>query len=299
MRLNYYNNVGGWRGTQRTVREMKKLVREGKRDPTIVFAASQLARKCHHKDFLCQATKIFGFVKSHIHYVRDPRAVELVRSPFWTLYYRTGDCDDQAILFCALAESIGFKTRFKGIKADPSEPTEFSHIFSQVLVPGHGWLSADTIVQKAKLGWESPSNFGEHVWEEGGMSGMAGAFIPGAVYTPFPAGGERRKGTEWAGFGGRTMRGFGQVAPAPARNIWGKLSDALMPAITNTIGIVGQYGNRELGKALGTGAQQAAAAVAPPPRPKAPMATWLIPLGIAGAAGLGAIALTMRKRRRR
>lgn len=149
---------------------MRKLVRQGRTDPTVIWAAQQLARKVGRKDYTGQARKIFNFVRRHIHYVRDPKGVELLRSPFQTLRYRAGDCDDQAILFSALAEAIGFDTRLKTIKANIAHPDEFSHVYSQVLIPNRGWMSADTIVPKVDLGWEASHHFGSQVW--GGESEM-------------------------------------------------------------------------------------------------------------------------------
>jgi len=167
--------MGGWAGTSRTIREMQRLVKEGRTDPTVIFAAEQLARKRDPKDYKGQVEEIFDFVKQYIHYVRDPRDVELLRSAFQTLYVRAGDCDDQAVLFSALAEAIGFKTQFKTIKADSRDPSEFSHVYSQVLVPGYGWVSADTIVKTANVGWEAPEQFGSHVWK-GGIGMLGGTF---------------------------------------------------------------------------------------------------------------------------
>lgn len=168
MRVELYGYLGGWRGTSRTISKMRKLVTQGRTDPTVLFAAQRLARKRDPRDYRGQADELFKFVKKHIHYVRDPRDTELIRSPFWVLYYRAGDCDDQAILFSALAEAIGFKTRFKTIKADPRTPDEFSHVYSQVFIPDKGWMSADTIVPNARFGWEADERFGSSVWEGGG-----------------------------------------------------------------------------------------------------------------------------------
>jgi len=150
---------------------MQQLVRDGKTDETIIFLAQQLARTCDRDDFRCQASRIFEYVKKNIHYVQDPTGTELLRSPICTLYYRAGDCDDQAVLFSALAESIGLRTRFKTIKASAANPDEFSHVYSEVLIPNRGWMPSDTIVSTAKLGWEAPHHFGVHTWEGMGMIG--------------------------------------------------------------------------------------------------------------------------------
>jgi len=172
MRVQLFGRVDGWSGTVRTINQMRRLVDEGKRDTTVQFTARQIARKYDPKDYIGQARGVFQFVKDYIHYVRDPHDLELVHTPLYTLRARAGDCDDQAILFCALAEAIGFKCRFKTIKADPRFPTEFSHVYSEIDVPGHGWMPADTIVPRATLGWETKGNYESKTWGGLGMFGQ-------------------------------------------------------------------------------------------------------------------------------
>ena len=167
--------MSGTAGTERTIRAMERLIREGTGDTTVIYTAGQLVRGIDQKDYLGQASKLFSFVQSGVQYVRDPVGVEYVKTPLKTLHDRTGDCDDQAVLFSALARAIGFTTRLKAIKSDPRWPGEFSHVFSQVNIPGRGWVTSDTIVPTATLGWEAPKQrqFGSRVWgSDGGMSGM-------------------------------------------------------------------------------------------------------------------------------
>jgi len=167
--------MSGTAGTERTIRAMERLIREGTGDTTVIYTAGQLVRGIDQKDYLGQASKLFSFVQNGVQYVRDPVGVEYVKTPLKTLHDRTGDCDDQAVLFSALARAIGFTTRLKAIKSDPRWPGEFSHVFSQVNIPGRGWVTSDTIVPTATLGWEAPKQrqFGSRVWgSDGGMSGM-------------------------------------------------------------------------------------------------------------------------------
>lgn len=175
MKIEYYPNMTGMAGTQRTINVMERLIKEGTRDATVIDTAQQLVRGVNQKDYFAQAQKLFSFIRNKVQYVRDPVGVEFVKTPLKTLYDRTGDCDDQAVLFSALARAIGFRTRLKAIKSDPRWPSEFSHVYSQVQIPGKGWVTADTIVPGKSLGWEAPKErqFGSRVWDsEAGMFGQ-------------------------------------------------------------------------------------------------------------------------------
>lgn len=108
----------------------------------------------------CQARALFQYVRDSITYVSDPRSVETVRFPMQTLQLGAGDCDDKSLLLAALAESVGFKTRFAAwrIGADPI-PT---HVSAQLFVAGSGWQNAEVIPIDANgngapdIGWQPP-----------------------------------------------------------------------------------------------------------------------------------------------
>lgn len=88
------------------------------------------------------------YVRDNIRYVRDVRRVETLQTPLRTLENASGDCDDKATLFAALAESIGFATRFV---AYGREPARFSHVIAEVR-HGDRWLGAET-TEPVALGW--------------------------------------------------------------------------------------------------------------------------------------------------
>lgn len=290
---------------------MHRLVDKGKKHPTVIFLAEQLARKQGSKDYIGQAAELFKWVKANIHYVRDPRGVELLRSPFWTLQNRAGDCDDQAILFSALAEAIGFSTRFKTIKANFSNPSEFSHVYSQVEIPGKGWVSADTIVPHANLGWEAKERFGSQVWS-GGL-GMIGQFVTEVQVERELAGGVGEFLTEAqvkdavGGLGQFVVlkepgeiEGLGQepltLLTEPKKpNPWAAAFNTyVIPAVVNyAVGaIAGNTGTTPAAVA----AAVPAAAVAPPVEPKK-FPAWIAPAAVAGGAGLVAVLVMVLKRR--
>jgi hypothetical protein len=151
-------------GTERTIAHMRRLVEVGKHDPNVVLQAHKIVKRINRNNWTRMASAIFRFVHDKVAYVRDPVGVEFVKAPGITLKTMTGDCDDQSVLFSALAESVGLKTRFKTVKADPRYPQEFSHVYAQALIPKKGWMSADTIVPHARFGWEA-KNFPSRTWE--------------------------------------------------------------------------------------------------------------------------------------
>ncbi len=169
MKLQLFPNLTGLRGTERTIAHMRRLVESGKTDPKVVLKAHDLVRNIDRNAASQMASTLFKFVRDNIAYIRDPVGVEFVKSAAITLKTKTGDCDDQAVLFSTLAEGVGLNTRFKAVKADPRYPGEFSHVYSQVDIPGKGWVSADTIVPGAQFGWEA-TGFRGRTW--GGVGGL-------------------------------------------------------------------------------------------------------------------------------
>jgi Transglutaminase-like superfamily len=120
--------------------------------------AQQVVMGCPEKDFTCEAMALQGFVRDRIRYTRDMRTAETVQFPDKTLSLQSGDCDDKAILLVTLAETIGFAGRFCAIGV---RQESYSHVSAQVLIPGRGWVNAETIPidshgGKASLGWFPP-----------------------------------------------------------------------------------------------------------------------------------------------
>lgn len=261
VKVQVFGRLDGMPGTRRTIREMDRLLDEGRKDPQIQFLARQIARKYKPKDYRGQVDGIFQWVKKNIHYVRDPNDVELIHAPIWTIHAKAGDCDDQSILFSSLAQAIGFKTRWKTIKADKRWPDEFSHIYSQVEIPGNGWVSADTIVDKATLGWEAPGNYPSQVW--GGL-GM---------------------------FGEDTTTSSTSTSSSEPLSFGARIKAAFQDTIVNAVDVLGKNGVDQLGKDLGTSSTTTAAPSS---------AGWVAPVAIAGigATLLGAVIMMKRRRRR-
>ena len=143
---------GGTRFTDYTLSKMRDFVTEFQRDPRIVRAARDLTAGCPQKDYYCQAQRLFDWFKGNIRYVRDPHNTEWVQSPVVTLREGAADCDCGAVALAALASSIGMPSGFEAIKADPSHPSEYSHVYAILKTP-KGWRAADWTVQESTFGW--------------------------------------------------------------------------------------------------------------------------------------------------
>lgn len=289
MQVDRYPNVTGWAGTNRTIRAMEDMVKKGRADETIIFLASQVLRKVDPKDYFGQVSALHEWVKKNIHYVRDPNGVELLRSPFWTLYYKAGDCDDQAVLLSSLAQAVGFKTKFKAIKGDSRFPDEFSHVYSQVLIPEKGWVTSDTIVPHAKLGWESEERFGSYTWGGLGMLGEESISIDVDPGYDNPNVFERIIAETSA-----ARSAPASAPPVAEKNIWGMLGDVLQ---TTVVGAANAYGS-QLIASLQQDYGELATAAQPTQKAAAASGSSMIgPAALIGGAGVLAF-LIMRKKRR-
>lgn len=184
-------------GTSQTIAAMQMLVGKGKRDQRVRSLAIRLARQCPKKNYKCYAEKIYQYCRDEIQYVYDPVSVEYVEHPRKLLDAGGGDCDSVCVLLASMLEGIGLPCRYVTIKADPSQPNEFSHVFLQVGLPRKGgglreWKGMDvTMEPPVPFGWEPPRHFPRKTWpastdpmvEEGDadMMGIGEGPIPGVV----------------------------------------------------------------------------------------------------------------------
>jgi hypothetical protein len=160
---------GGIGGVRRTLRVMVDVASTFKTDihvrtlavclvggRSVTLSSGQQIRYplCRPKDYVGELRCLHAFVRDCVRYVRDVEGVETLQTPVQTLNVLAGDCDDKAMLFCALAGSIGFQTRFCaiGVRDEP-----FSHVMAQALLENVGqYVNAETILESVELGWEPP-----------------------------------------------------------------------------------------------------------------------------------------------
>jgi len=123
--------------------------------------AQQLTACLPEKDYWGEVESLHQFVRDSIRYTHDMLSAETVQDPDYTLFVRSGDCDDKSILFCCLANCIGYRTRFCAIgmpTCDDPRGEAFSHVSGQCLIEDFGWVNAECIPvdedgTKVQLGW--------------------------------------------------------------------------------------------------------------------------------------------------
>jgi len=109
-----------------------------------------------------QARAICDWMMRNITFTPDPRGIEGLQSPEWTLDYRRGDCDDYTTLVCSLLGTIGMKCRMVTIAADSRDPDQFSHIYPETYVDGQ-WVTVDAARRHPEFG-KQPANYSRKRW---------------------------------------------------------------------------------------------------------------------------------------
>lgn len=156
---------GGEAGTAKTIERMRDAVigklpkvsrHEGAHMPDIRFLAQQAVSHVQSKDYMGELRAIDGFVRKHVRYTLDPRALEWVQTPWWTaLVIGQGDCDDHATLLAALAVSLGHGAGFRTVMGDKSRPGQWTHIYAIASVRHRGktvWVPMDTTEKNGQFG---------------------------------------------------------------------------------------------------------------------------------------------------
>ena len=162
--------VSGWSTwtDKGRLRVLRGFTQKYGRDPRIREFTVDVIRQAgvQPRDYPGQAAAILRWVQNNIYYINE--SGEQVQSPFYTLRKRYGDCDDQAIMIGAMAESVMLPWRFclagtglgsKAIKHYEGGPMPwsgtFSHIYVQLGWPPikpTTWVSAEPTIKGLPLG---------------------------------------------------------------------------------------------------------------------------------------------------
>lgn len=217
-------------GVGQTIRAMRRLIDQGKKDPTVHEAAAKIIRAAGVPayDWAGEVRAVYGWVLRNIRFTRDIYGKETLHSAPEILRLGIGDCDDFTILLCSLLGTIGHKTRILTI-AKPEDEGNFSHVFPQVFLNGQ-WLTIDAARRGAAIGrnpertdrvriWNTTSD--EYVDVQGlsghydrqslsGAAGRAPNALPGA-YPAFVA------DPRFRNLRGHTIRGLGRYGAGEVR----------------------------------------------------------------------------------
>lgn len=143
----------GSAGVAQTMREMRRLIDEGKRDAEVMRAAGAVIFTTPEKLEAGEVCAVFEYVRDHVRYVRDVVGHETLASARMTLARQAGDCDDQTVLLGAMLESVGYPVRL--VVAAYQAPGNWEHVFLEVWAAGE-WIACDP-TEKAPLGWSPPN----------------------------------------------------------------------------------------------------------------------------------------------
>lgn len=143
--------TSGPAGTVQTLKLMREIIRQGKRNPTVLETARRLTANVAPKAYSDEVRALFFFVRDKIRYVHDIADEETLQTPDVTLSLASGDCDDKVILLASLLEAIGHKTRSVAMKEIATDP-EFTHVYLETRI-GASWYPLET----TEAGW-GPGN---------------------------------------------------------------------------------------------------------------------------------------------
>ncbi len=160
--------------------QMAKLVERGIVDPSIVQAAKAITANVAARDDEGELEAIFDAVKNGtdavpglengVRYVADPRDTDYYTGPAQMLRQCAdgacaGDCDDQAVLICALAGAIGFPVGLRAYSEKKGQ--DFEHVYAVASYPKNdptNVVGMDTTVPSSTLGWEPPEGYVLTAW---------------------------------------------------------------------------------------------------------------------------------------
>lgn len=145
---------------QSTVRLMRDMIDRAKLDPSIISAAHSIVLLTPERQPLHEVNAIYEWVRDRIRYVGDVHGVETLSYPALVMRRKTGDCDDQTMLLCALLESIGYPTR---LVIAQYAGNGFEHVYAQVFA-GNQWLDCEPIERSGFVGYAYPD--ARQIWIE-------------------------------------------------------------------------------------------------------------------------------------
>lgn len=156
----------GERGTAQTIKVMRQLVDQALSDSSFVRKAVDIVRPVPAYNELAELNRIYSWVKSNIRFVKDPVSKEKLMPLTELLKSRAEDCDGHALLTAGLATAVGYPARWITISTDPSNPAEFTHIWTEAEMPpgSSTWIPLDTARADSQFGVEPPMYFRKRAW---------------------------------------------------------------------------------------------------------------------------------------
>jgi Transglutaminase-like superfamily len=153
-------------GTVQTVRKIRELVDQGKKDPFVNRTTGEILRRGRVRpyDERGEVRAIFEWVLRNIRFTKDPEGKECLRPARTTLEWGFGDCDDiNAILLPAMLGTVGYRVRLVTIASHPADPSQFTHVYCEVHLEGR-WTPIDAARKNTKFGEHPKQRFRHRIW---------------------------------------------------------------------------------------------------------------------------------------
>ena len=166
--------VGAWDvlSDRGKLRKLRKLALEYGHDPRLRwFVVNEILTPAgvQPRDFPGQLNAIFSWAQQNIYYTNE--SGEHIQAPWWTLRYRTGDCDDIALLLAAMLTTLSYPFRFalsgqhlrtkqytRWVEGEPMPgPIQFSHIYlyaGDQPFQASQWIAMEGTLKGVPLGYD-------------------------------------------------------------------------------------------------------------------------------------------------
>jgi hypothetical protein len=160
-------------GVAETIAAMCRLVDNAVKDPQVNRLAIGIVRGHGAWQPLRDLQSLYAYWQACFRYVEDPVGPlgpkETLRPVRDLLELCAGDCDDSAMVMAALAGTLGYETRFVTVAADASDPSQFSHVYSEALIQPHDgsaprWVAMDCARPGARFGLAPQYYYRRKVW---------------------------------------------------------------------------------------------------------------------------------------
>lgn len=180
--------LSGDAGVAQTIAQMRQLVDEALRDPSIIRLATDIVRSVPAFDDYAETNALYEWVRRNIRFTKDPVNKEKLYPPAELLKIRAGDCDDISMLLATLVMAVGYPARLMTVAASPSSPEQFSHVYMEAEIPaGSGqWIPMDPARADSQFGVAPPMTYRSRWWSltdnsYGDLSGTKIHAHPGAT----------------------------------------------------------------------------------------------------------------------
>jgi hypothetical protein len=169
--------LNGDAGVAQTIDQMRGLVDEALRDPSILRAAKDIVRGVPAFDDYSEARALYDWVRSNIRFTKDPVNKETLYPPAELLQIRSGDCDDISMLLGTLLMAVGYPARLMTVAANGDD---FSHVYVEGQIDGQ-WIPMDPARSDSQFGVAPPAFTRARWWSlsdnsQGDLRGLLGNY---------------------------------------------------------------------------------------------------------------------------